>query len=278
MAYITVANSKKIIRKLDEVQLDSVAESIYKRDIFFFSRRESANLKGIRELFRDIDNFLLNFYKPIEVKDTYRYVYPETQPAYHKDDTCGRLNSNFQNIEVPITIQEKGENEVTKFRDWYKETTFKEDDPKDYIKKLQLKFPYVEAINPRAIDYSNSGAELKKDYSLNELEGEIDELLRRADEYFEDNLNLRDIIRRYQKLTFLAYVKGPLKSNQSGLDDEQLKAFLRSYEEGFKTPVKERLIEYYRILFNPSMTFDGTLLEKLGFRRCKSCEMDLSPE
>src|SRR5437870_5279330 len=99
MAYITVSNSKKLIRKLDEAKLDSVAESIYKRDIYFFSKRESANLKGIRELFRDLENFVLEYYNSIPVVDSYRYVFPENQPAYHKDETCGKLNSNFRNIE-----------------------------------------------------------------------------------------------------------------------------------------------------------------------------------
>ena len=76
---------------------------------------------------------------------------------------------------------------------WYNNTDFNEDKTTDYIFKLQLKFPYVGAINPRAIDYSNSGAELKKDYTLEELENEIDNLLRKADDYFEDNPNIRDV-------------------------------------------------------------------------------------
>lgn len=271
MAYITVSNSKKLIRKLDEAKLDSVAESIYKRDIYFFSKRESANLKGIRELFRDLENFVLVYYNPIVVVDSYRYVFPENQPAYHKDETCARLNSNFRNIEVPLPIREKGVDEVLKFREWYNNTEFKEDNPKDYIFKLQLKFPYVGEINPKAIDYNNSGVELKKDYSLEELESEIDDILTKADNYFNDNPNLRNLIYRYQKMTFLAYIDGALKNNRSGLNDEQLKSFLRSYEQSFKTPVKERLIEYYRIKFNPEMKFEGSLLDKLGFRPCHSC-------
>lgn len=271
MAYITVSNSKKLIRKLDEVKLDSVAEAIYKKDIYFFSRRESANLKGIRELFRDLDGFLLNYYHPIVVVDTYRFVFPESQPAYHKDGTCGRLNSNFRNIEVPAAVRERGTDEVIKFRNWYNRREFNEDDVKDYIYKLQLAFPYVGKINPNAIDYANSGVELKKNYSLIELENEIDDILTKADKYFDENPNIRDIIYRYQKLTFLGYIDGALKNNHSGLNDEQLKAFLRSYEQTFKTPVKERLIEYYRIKFNPEMEFEGTLLEKLGFRACNNC-------
>ncbi len=271
MAFITVSNSKKIIRKLEEEQFDEIAESIYKRDIYFFSKRESANIKGIRELFRDLENFILEYYKPIVAVDTYRYVFPETQPSFHKDEACERLKSNFRNIAVPIAIQERGHDEVIKFRNWYNSTEFKEDDIKDYIFKLQLKFPYVGEINPRAIDHANSGSELKKDYTLDELENEIDDLLKKTDQYFNDNPNVRDIIYRYQKMTFLAYIPGALKNNRSGLEDEELKSFLRAYELEFKTPVKERLIEYYRIKFNPEMKFEGALLDKLGFKACGAC-------
>lgn len=82
---------------------------------------------------------------------------------------------------------------------------------------------------------------------------------------------LRDIIYRYQKLTFLAFIPGALKNNRSGLKDEALKDFLRSYEHTFKTPVKDRLIEYFRIKFNPDMKFEGSLLEQLGFKPCGAC-------
>lgn len=271
MAFITVSNSKKIIRKLDSVLLDEIAESIYKRDIYFFSKRESANMKGIRELFRDLDNFISEYYHPIKVIDTYKFLYPETSPSFHKDPICERLNSNFRNLEVPVAIQQKGNDKVLKFRDWYKNTSFKEDDIKDYIMKLQLKFPYVGEINPKSIEYKNTGSEFKKNYTLEELELEIEELLNKTEQYFDDNANIRDIIWRYQKMTFLAYIPGALKNNRSGLNDDTLKSFLKSYEETFKTPIKNRLIEYYKIKFNPDMEFDGNLLPKLGFKPCGVC-------
>jgi hypothetical protein len=271
MPYITVSNSRKIIQRLDATRLDSAGEAIYKRAIYFFSKRESANLKGIRELFKDLKHFLLYYYQPIIVVDTYKYVYPESQPAYHFDNKCDRLKSNFRNIEIPVEVREKGTGEVERFRAWFSAEKFDTDNTKDYIFKLQLAFPYVDKINPKSIDYSNSGPELKKDYSLDELQEEIDDLLDKADRYFEDNPSIRDLIQRYQKMTFLAYIDGALKNNHSGLDDAELKEFLLAYDKTFKVPVKERLIEYYRILFNPDMTFEGHLLEKMGFHPCSAC-------
>jgi len=271
MAYITISNSKKIIRKLDEMQLDAIAEKLYKWDIYFFSKRESANLKGIRELLRDPINFATHYYHPIVVVDTLRYVFPESKPAYHKDSTCERLHSHFRNVEIPFEIRNIGKDECIKFRNWFNKNTFKQDDPKDYIRKLQAAFPYIGEINPRAIDYNNSGTEEKVNYSLKELEKNIDDVLRAAANFFKSNPDKQNIIRRFQKWTFLAYITGDLYNNDSGLSDQELKSFLGDYEKNFKTPVKESLIEYYRLQFNPEMTFDSNLLDKLGFRICYKC-------
>lgn len=271
MAYITISNSKKIIRRLDENLFANVTEAIYKRDIYCFSKREDANLKGIRELFKDLENFIKVYYKPIVVVDSYQYVVPENQPAYHKNNTCVRLTAKFLNIEIPELIRERGTEAVIDFRKWYNSMNFKTDDATDYVIKLTLKYPELGAINPKSIEYNNSGVETKTDYSLSELESEIDGLLAKADNYFNDNMNIRDLIYKYQKLTFLGYIDGALKNNHSGLNDQDLKTFLKSYEETFKTPLKNYLIEYYRIRFNPEMEFKGTLLDKLGFRPCGAC-------
>lgn len=274
MAYITISNSKKLVRKLDEIKLDNISESIYKWDIYFFSKRESANLKGIRELFRNPEKFSVEYYNPIKVEDTFRYLQPESQPAYHKDNTCERLKSNFKNTEIPGAVLQKGKEEVIKFRNWYNAASFDKENIKDYILKLQLAFPYVGEINPKSIEYANSGYETKENYSLEELENKIDSLLRAAADYFKSNPDLQNLIRKYQKWTFLAYVYGDIYNNQSELSSDELKAFLLDYDNRFKIPVKEHLIEYYRIKFNPSLTFEGSLLTKLGFRTCSHCLRD----
>ena len=103
---------------------------------------------------------------------------------------------------------------------------------------------------------------------------EIDNLLRAAGSYFRNNPSLQQIIRRYQKWTFLAYINRSKFINNSGLSDDEFIKFLKYYDTEFKKPVKELLIEYYRIKFNPKMTFEGTILQQLGFKMCESCLLD----
>lgn len=279
MAYITISNSKKIIKKLDINKFLAIKQKLYKWDIYFFSNKEEAVLKGTREIFKNPSNFTFECYQPIQVEDSYQYVFPESAPSYHKDQDCPRLHANFRNFEIPLPIQEKGKYEINKFRKWFKDNkTLQDQSIKRFIFALQAHFPYVGEINPKAVDYSNSGYEEKVNYSLKELEDQIDDILRSAGSFFKKNRDKQNIIRRFQKLTFLAYVNGNIYKNDTGLQDDDLKDFLREYNEMFKQPVKRLLLEYYRIQYNPDLKFEGTILEQLGFKACSKCYNEDRPD
>ena len=272
MPYITTSNSKRLIKSISLKEIEEISIPIYKKEIYFFAKWERARLKGLREFLRDPDNFSTQYYKPLEVKDTLRYIYPEKRPSYHKDNSCLRLKSNFVNFEVPIEIQEKGEDEVKEFRIWFVENmSLIEDDIIKFIFKMQAQFRITREIIPESIKKPNSGVTEKENYNVQDLEHEIDEILREAGRFYWENPDKQTIIKRFGKLTFLAFVKGNIFNNDTGLNDIDLKEFLKMYENKFKKPVKDLLVEYYRILYNPEMTFSGLLLDKLNFRPCGHC-------
>lgn len=270
MAYITLSNSKRLLRSIDLKQFENLAGQVYKKDIYFLSSREKSILIGIRELLKDPNNFAIEFYKPIEVVDSFKYVIEEHQPAYHSDNSCSRLQSNFKNFEIPEEIKAKGPDGVKAFRQWFKANLHLLDKPDAFVARLQSQWGIV--TNPKAIDYSNSGAEDYSNLNLEELEIKIDEILRAAGKYFKDNPEEQGLIKRYGKLTFLAYVHGDIYKNDTGLNDQELKDFLKYYDQTFKQPIKELLLQYYRVLYNFHMTFEGSLLEKFGFRSCTFCQ------
>ncbi len=275
MAFITVSNSKRLLSKIDLKQFENLIGQVYKKDIYFFSNREKSILVGIRELLRDPDNFAIQYFKPLEVVDSFKYVIEEQQPAYHTTNSCLRLQSNFKNFEIPEEIRAKGESEVVRFREWfgghYKEFQEK---PDIFVALLQSTWGIV--TNPKAIDYSNSGAEDYSNLNLEELENKIDDILRAAGKYFRDNPDKQQLIRRFGKLTFLAYVHGNIYKNDTGLNDQELKDFLKEYDKTFKQPVRDLLIQYYRVIYNFHMTFEGPLLEKFGFRHCSWCKSHIA--
>ena len=46
---------------------------------------------------------------------------------------------------------------------------------------------------------------------------------------------------------------------------------MKDYHNNYKLPIRNLLIEYYRIKLNPELMFSETLLDALGFRKCSSC-------
>jgi len=272
MAIITKSNFNKILKKVDLAQMSRIDMPIYKKHIYFFNEKEVGLLKGYRELIKDPENFIVEFYKPLKIVDTFKYVIPESEPAYHRRHACKLLNSDFINYEIPMAIRERGVDEVIRFRNWFvKNEHLLLVDIQKFIFRLQASFHYVGEIKPEAIDYSNSGTEEIDNLNLNELEREIDNVLREAGRYYRENPGMQNIIRRFQKFTFLAYISGNIEINDTHLSDIQLKEFLKYYDKNFKVPVKKYLMEYYRIKFNPELDFNGHLLERLGFHMCSEC-------
>ena len=84
----------------------------------------------------------------------------------------------------------------------------------------------------------------------------------------------KEIIRRFQKYTFLAYSSNDIQNNNTKFSDETIKKFLKQYDIHFKRPIKDLLIEYYRVLYNPDLKFEGNLLEQLGFKPCRNCHIE----
>ncbi|MCD8406304.1 hypothetical protein LNI88_11585 [Tenacibaculum dicentrarchi] len=273
MAYLTKSNSLRIIASIDFKKIGNMNGNVYKRAIYFFSYYEKNNLLGLKELLRDPENFIREYYIPIENKDKLKYVFEGGKPAYHSKHDCSRLNSKFTNFEIPEEIRERGKSEVEKFRNWFKKNQVLLEKPDIFIERLFLAFKI--RVNPKAIDYDNSGVEIIENLNLQELESRIDKYISQAGQYFNNaDIEKKEIIRKFQKFTFLAYSESEIKNNDTRFSDSAIKKFLKQYDSHFKKPIKELLIEYYRVLHNPDLKFEGNLLEQLGFKSCKSCFED----
>ncbi len=270
MAYLTKSNSLKIIASIDFKQIGNLQGEVYKKPIYFFSDFEKNNLLGLKELLKDPETFIHEFYVPIENTDNLRYVYEGGKPAYHANPDCERLNSNYRNFEIPEEIRERGKEEVVKFRGWFKENQYLLEKPEIFVARLQMAFGVT--MNPKSIDYENSGVVIQENLNLEELENRINKYIAEAGQYYNNaDQEKKDIIRSFQKFTFLAYSKKSIQKNYTRFSDEALKKFLKQYDVHFKRPIKDLLIEYYRVLHNPDLKFEGNLLEQLGFRPCSSC-------
>ena len=94
---------------------------------------------------------------------------------------------------------------------------------------------------------------------MNELEKQIDKLIFRSEEYRNKDPETKEIIEKY------GY--GTHRRKESQTKGSPLYEWHHTYKSG----LKELLQEYFRVKFNPNLSFDGKLLEELGFKPCTHC-------
>jgi hypothetical protein len=271
MAYITLANTNKIIFDSDLKGLDLEGQ-VYKMQIYFLSRYEESALLAIQELLKDPEKYFTTIYKPYKPKDTFSFVYEGKKPGYHQYSCCPMLNSDYQNFPIPEQIKEKGQTAVIEFREWFKTVEHLLEKPDVFVMRLKAK--YGIETNPQAINKDNSGNTAIKNETIEEIETRIDGLIKNAGRFYYASDKNKKILSRFSKWTFLAYKTDPIDGNETGYSDEEVRKLLKEYDETYKRPLKSNLIEYYRLKFNPEIKMEGYFLEKLGFKSCGHCYRD----
>ncbi len=136
---------------------------------------------------------------------------------------------------------------------------------------MRLKMRWGIETNPKAIQYKNTGYHKLENYSIEELEEKIDDLLTESVQYYKANERNTVILKKYSRATFLAYRTEKLEDNVTGYSDKEIKEILQEYEEKYKRPLSTLLIEYYKVSLNPNLELNGLLLDTLGFKRCSHC-------
>ena len=278
-AFITKSNLNSIVTSLEEIeQLNSADKTaLYKYPIYFLHKNEIDRLLKQREFFKDPEN-VFKIYKKKKSVDSKKYIFEGAKPAYHTRKDCINLNSNFNNYEIPTEIQEKGDAEIEKFRKWFKSNQiYLSEKPDLFSLKLQIAFGL--SIVPVVINHDNSGLTELDNLNLNDLEERIDSIIKAAGTFYKDNPDKQTIIKRFQKLTFLAYTKNEIKLNDTNYTDDDLKSFLYEYDVMFKKPFKDLLLQYLMVKYNPELKFNGLLLEQLNFKKCHKCqELDVNQQ
>lgn len=287
--YITLANSIRILKNIEVLDIDIENEEIYHNRITFYSKHEIKNLLLIKNFYRNPDKFLSFVYKPVIKSDSLRFIHPDDKaPAYHKTSDCDSLLSDFKDFIVPDEIKKRATSyaqnnslsdsqveafvteKVNEFRRWFLQNQDLYINNVDvFVKKLEVRWNIF--VRPEEIELLNSGSLEFKNYELDQLEKEIDLLIYKANTFFNENVDIQYIIEKFKCLTFLSYSEDRIRINDTHLSDNKLKKFLREYDEKFKKKTTNLLVEYYRVKYNPNLAFNGKLLDKLGFKRCLRC-------
>lgn len=265
MAYITTANQRSIIWKIDFDKFNPVGE-IYKSKISFFSHFEVKFLLAMLEMIKEPEKFITTYYnKPVQ-EDTFQLMNETKSPAYHSDKYCPFLNAKFEEYKVPEEVINRGVNEVIKFRKWYEEN---KNLPEELF-EMRCQHAFRLTFKYEKIVIKNSGRVEFENHSLKDVEDEIDRLLKDANTYLHQSRKTEIILNKLQKC-YRKTIEEKKFDNNTGFNINEVQQIALEYHDKFKAPINNLLLEWYKMRFNPNLDFESKILDELGFLKCKNC-------
>lgn len=274
---ITESNFRKIYREIPPEHSDiSYIETLLKKDIkSFFVKKEIeiiASVKAAIEVMQDYSTFIKKIpTKKIDIEKANpktRLIFLKSTPAYHHNNLCTRLHSEYKNYEIPIEVPEE---RVEEYREFFI------DNIDLYREKLHIFFARVE-LNfglririIREIEKPNSGLETIMDFEVepeNKLLTDIHNLGNEMIQFRFSSEERRKAIQKYGMASHIV-AKGGKKIIASQEDENIIKTWFE-----YKVKMKNKIIKYIIIKFNPDMIFDKTCLEYFGFKPCADCSSE----
>jgi hypothetical protein len=281
--YITKASTKLIFKGLKKVQ-----DKIAREDIInelesdftgfarlniehkggfgrYFNLRELRALYKMKMVFKDLPKLIedMNYNKSLIAQyissENYKFAKKVKAPSYHIEKACLWLNSNFTNIELPRAVKDENERELMRnFVNAHTHKTFEETN-------ILFKIEFQTIENLIEVNLNNSGVESFNNMEIatkvNLIFGEMHTLLH-SGENNTVNKNINKIV--YAD----AWKKNDICKNSllSEEDCREMQKFLQT-----KQDLTDMLFSFYQEKYNSDLSFEGQLLDSIGFGACRGC-------
>ena len=285
MAYITRANYKKILQKIDskllisedDLEKECLCEDYPQMRLYFLNRTDKRELLLFKKVLTNPEIAIDTKYKRVDYEDTYTYV-DEFRPAYHKDPQCSRLLHDFDGVRIPEKIKSLDKEKINEYRKWYRENRHYIEEGKDdlFYTLLHAKWG-VDKYDIDVVSHLNTGNVRVMD-TIEECYLEIVKLCKEWNDWLGDKEGGNHILRKasYQysygaKNAYLGNKEEPLPNNKTGFPDEAVKECLREMQNKFKNPIIELIRLYYMIKYNANIDVEEEVLKQLGFGPCVKC-------
>lgn len=266
MSYITKNNARQIEYQVNRSEIEKIAlDGLYKLSLWMLTVKEQQWLAAARMFYENPEFYVDHIFQKIEKRDDSSLVYVGGVPAYHATKDCDVLKQDYVNYEIPVEIIGRGDSEVKAFREWWRsEEHLLHENPGRFLELMSIRWLLKNPPTLQSISADNSGVEVIENPDLAAVEGEIDQLISSMNEIRMANPAL---IKEFGRRTF-AIQKGQLAVDSPGdrliLDDW----------DGKKSMLKRKLRLFFQLRFNPDLELDGSVLEALGFKRCRRCHKD----
>ena len=263
MSFITKNNARQLEYQVNRNEIEKIVlDDLYKLSLWMLTKKEQQWLAAARTFYENPEFYVAHIYQKVEKTKSPNLVYVGGPPAYHATQECEALKQDYVNYEVPVEIIGRGDNVVEEFREWWKsEEQMLSSNPSRFLERMSIRWLLQNPPSLKSITADNSGVERLENPDIAEVEAEIDALIKMMNQIRVANPAL---IKDYGKRTY-AVRQGTL-SIESATDRE----ILGKWEDS-KTVLKRKLRLFFQLRFNPDLELSGSLLDALGFRKCKRC-------
>jgi hypothetical protein len=268
--FITKANAYQIIhsrKHRNYLDNNSKAFSHFK----WLNNAERSNFLGFFYLFTNPEKILVDYKRIDETYyDSKKYVF-SSQPAYHRYQDCKRLQSSFKNYVIPDEIREKGEGEITEFKNFFIDNEELLCYNQDAF-NMRLKFKFSLNTQAKMVNYENSGVQEFENFNLEDLKRKVRQILNDTNSFYNSSVAHRNILDEFGHCAFIGKQRIPPQNNRTEYDNEKIWSILEDFDENFKKKYQKHFINLMRISKNPNLEFNSGLLDELGLLPCQSCE------
>lgn len=268
MPYITNFHSELATTNLKVNKLELVEDEVLSR-VKVLSKEEKLQIFAYKKLLAN-DEDLIQIYKPLSGKKTYKYA-SHSVPCYHNNPNCDLLRNNYTSYTIPKAVLMEGEEAKAKYRKWFKENKeLLESDADTFYAKLKEEFNVTEKLKP--VRFENSGITEVDNYTPEDIEAKLEEVITRYDTYISDAATAKAISLNSEKAKYLVGAGTKyVKYAETGLSSEVVIAILKKYLAIKKETIKY-LQMYYRVQLNPELSLGEKILDGLGFTACPKCK------
>ncbi len=283
--FITKASTKLIFRGLrnleDEVtqndilsvlESDFIEQAVLPEGGFskYFNKKELKNLYKMKMVLKDLPTLIEKMDdnkdiigKYIEAENN-RFAQRVQAPSYHTHNDCQWLNSDFRNIELPSSIKDKDLKE--RIRHFIAAQTGKNFEEINSLYKNE--FHLIEDL--REVVLKNSGVE---NFDNTEI---ITDLFLQIKNEFEDMHSIlhsgenNSINKKVKNIVYADTWNANKICRNSALTEQDCNDIKKILQT--KKDLTETLFTFYKEKYNKYLTFEGTVLDTIGFRVCRGCE------
>lgn len=263
MSFITKNNARQLEYQVDRDEIEKIMlDDLYKLSLWMLTKKEQQWLAAARIFYENPEFYVNHIYKKSERKADSNLVYPPGPPAYHARQDCEVLRRDYVNYEIPLEIIGRGEDAVREFREWWKsQEQLLNSNSKRFLELMSIRWLLLNPPSLQSITADNSGVETLENPEFAEVELEIDDLIKAMNEIRRSHPVL---IKEYGKRTFA------VRNGSIQIDDASDRRVLEDWDSK-KDLLKRKLRLFFQLRFNPELEISGSVLDSLGFKKCKRC-------